>query len=255
MKRYLPVMVLMVIFMIATGCSPKVELTNLEKEAADTLKIDEGILKKLKAKPLYQFTENDLDVYLAFCQYTIPDLRDRVQHLARKNIGQTYDIYLLGEFPVEIYDDQPLYNLKNSDCVVFVEHIYAMALSYDWQSFFATLQRIRYRDGIISYAARNHYGDYDWWRSNRWLVKDMTDDLIGAGAVKDTVYVNKTKLFKRRSIPYAVPKDSLVWTYIPLERAEEVMDRLEKGDLVNVVRGYKNSAWVGHFGLVETDED
>ena len=39
--------------------------------------------------------------------------------LARKNLGQPYDIYLLGEMPFETYDPQPIYCLSKSDCVVF----------------------------------------------------------------------------------------------------------------------------------------
>src|SRR5258708_6035513 len=89
----------------------------------------------LLAKPLYQFTETEVGTYLKYLQTAEPNLRKRIVHLARKNIGQPYEIYLLGEMPFETYDPQPIYCLGKSDCLVFTEHMYAMALSSDWSGF------------------------------------------------------------------------------------------------------------------------
>jgi len=50
-----------------------------ESEAADLLSIQHNDLKKLKSKPLYEFTPQDLDVYLGYLQTVEPDLRKRVQ--------------------------------------------------------------------------------------------------------------------------------------------------------------------------------
>src|SRR6266545_6029592 len=53
-------------------------------------------LKLLQKAPLYSFCEKDLDVYLKFLHESEPDPIKRLIHLARKNIGQPYEIYLLG---------------------------------------------------------------------------------------------------------------------------------------------------------------
>ena len=160
-KSFLALLTLMIILLAGCG-KPLPELSPADQAAADTLDINREYLRELIAKPLYEFNEEDLDTYLPYLQYTVPDLRERMKHLARKNLDQPYEIYLLGEYPAEIYDRQPLFILDKSDCVVFTEHILAMAMAHDWQSFFSILQRIRYKDGIISYINRNHYGDYDW---------------------------------------------------------------------------------------------
>lgn len=256
MKAQQPLLFALVILLTLTACSEKLPvLTTEQRKAADTLDIDRELLRELLAKPLYEFSEREIDVYLPWLQYSIPDLRERIRHLARKNLGQPYDIYLLGEFPAEIYDDQPLYNLKESDCVVFVEHTLSMALAHDWQSFFAILQRMRYKDGVISYATRNHYGEYDWPENNTWLAENISDCLAGERAAVDTVKINKTDFFKKRGVPYILPEDSLIWTYVPIDIMPEIFDRLRTGDIVNVVRGYKHNQWVGHYGFVIVDED
>ncbi|MDZ7822490.1 MAG: DUF1460 domain-containing protein [Candidatus Marinimicrobia bacterium] len=230
-------------------------LSESQIAAADTLGVGHEQLKVMISKPLYAFTPAEIDLYLPYLQYTIPGLQERVKHLARKNLGQPYEIYLLGEYPVEIYDRQPLYCLEKSDCVVFCEHTLAMALAHDWQSLFAVLQRIRYRDGIIGYTTRNHYGEYDWPRNNTWLAENITGDLAGDRLAYDTVKVDKGNFFRKRGVPYSLPEDSLVWSYVPLGIMPEILDQLETGDIVNVVRGYKDNKWVGHYGFVMTDED
>ena len=73
----------------------------------DKLKLDAELIGKLLNKPLYKFTEPEVDAYLQFLHVTEPNFRRRIVHLARKNIGQPYELYLLGELPFESYDPQP----------------------------------------------------------------------------------------------------------------------------------------------------
>lgn len=228
--------------------------------------VPEQILPLLK-KPLYRFTEADVDVYLRYLQAAEPDLRSRVVTLARKNIGQPYELYLLGEMPFETYDPQPLYCLGKSDCVVFSEHIYAMALTCDWPSFMAMLQRIRYRDGQIGVATRNHYTEADWNVSNRWLVRDITAEIAADSAVKFQERIDRAKFLKNRyglkaDIPVEVHDD----VYLPFAELDRIKGKLQDGDFVNVVRGttslddekretFGGSAYVGHVGLIATAPD
>ena len=123
----------------------------------------------LLAKPLYQFNEAETGRYITYLQTAEPDLRKRIVHLARKNIGQPYRLNLLGEFPYQLHDALPMFSLEQSDCVVFSEHTYAMALSHSWEEFFWMLQRIRYKDGVIGVTSRNHYTEVDWNVNNTWL--------------------------------------------------------------------------------------
>jgi len=222
----------------------------------------------LLAKPLYQFTEAETGRYLAYLRSTEPDLRKRIVHLARKNIGQPYELYLLGEMPFESYDPQPLYCLTKSDCLVFTEHIYAMALTRDWSGFMRLLQRIRYRDGRLGVATRNHYTEADWNVSNRWLVRDLTTELAGAKAVPFAQTIDRSKfLLGRYGLKTTIPIEEFRDTYIPLDALDAVLPHLRDGDFVNVVRAsirpgghantaiYGGNAWVGHTGFVAHGAD
>lgn len=218
-------------------------------------------------KPLYQFTEAEVGTYLEYLQHIEPDLRKRILHLARKNIGQPYELYLLGEMPFETHDPQPLYCLGKSDCLVFAEHVYAMALSRDWSGFMRMLQRIRYRDGRIGVATRNHYTEADWNPSNRWLVREVTGEIAAGTAVKFNERIDRSKFLQGRyklqtSFPVEEHKDA----YLPYAGIALAAPHLRDGDFINVVRGivkpgapvndtFGGSAWVGHVGLVAHGPD
>ncbi len=235
----------------------RVVLTSQEKELAGQLMLNPDYLAELQAKPLYRFSPNDLDAYLRFIHLYKPDLRDRIQYLARKNLTQPYEIYLLGEFPFEIYDLQPIFCQDRSDCVVFSEHTYAMALARNWQEFMVILQNIRYQDGRIGMLTRNHYTELDWDRNNSWLVTDITEEIGGEYMQADTVVIDKRNFFKRMGIGQDLSPDTLVLSYIPAEHLTKVSSRLQPGDFINIVRGPEpgqpGSKYVGHVGLITRD--
>ena len=182
-----------------------VSVNTHELEICKRLNIAEKDLAKMKRKPLYKFTEQELDKYLGYLQEFEPDLRKRIQHLAKKTVGQPYNIFLLGEYPFEIYDPDPLYSLKESDCVVFSEHMYAMTLAHNWPSFFALLQRIRYKDGEIGMLTRNHYTEADWDVNNSWLIEDITEELAGDKVPHQTSVIDRARIFTKYGIGQDIP--------------------------------------------------
>ena len=218
-------------------------------------------------KPLYQFTEAEVGAYLGPLQASEPDLRKRIMHLARKNLGQPYELYLLGEMPFETYDAQPIYCIGKSDCLVFAEHMYAMALSHNWSEFMRVLQRIRYHDGHLGVATRNHYTEADWNQSNRWLVTEITGQLAGDKAVKFNQRIDRSKfLLGRYKLKTSFPVEDRTDAYLPYAEIARGAAELRDGDFVNVVRGivkpgtpvndtFGGSAWVGHTGLIAHGTD
>ena len=224
-------------------------------------------LASLENKPLYEFSEAEVGAYIKHLQATEPSLRKRIVHLARKNLGQPYDIYLLGEMPFETYDPQPIYCLAKSDCVVFGEHAYAMALTGDWPAFMKMLQRIRYRDGQIGVATRNHYTEADWVKSNHWLVRDVTQEIAGERGVAFDERIDRAKFLKGRyglavDIPVEIHHD----LYLPYTEVDRAAEQLEDGDFVNICRGVvkpgnspaeaiPGSVFVGHVGFVAHGPD
>jgi hypothetical protein len=248
----------------ATG---SVVLAPDQRQVCELLQLDKDVIARLVVKSLYEFTEAEVDLYLRFLQRSEPRLRQRIVHLARKNIGQPYDLYLLGEMPFEYYDPQPIYCLQKSDCVVYCEHTYAMALAQNWSGFMLLLQRIRYRDGQLGVVTRNHYTEADWNVSNRWLVKDITAEIAGDRALRFKQKIDRKKFFKKRyQLTVDIPIEEHADIYLPLAQIELAKPHLQDGDFVNIVRGIvppgskpnataSSSAWVGHVGLIALGDD
>jgi hypothetical protein len=208
-------------------------------------------MKLLEAAPLYSFSEVEVDQYLKMLVKKEPDPIKRLIHLARKDIGQPYEIYLLGEYPYETYDPDPMYCLSKSDCVTFVEHTYAMALSSDWPTFFKTLQRLRYKDGKVGMLTRNHESVADWDPNNAWLFDDITKSLgDGNQHVPLTLNWQPAKFFKQFGIGQNLPPVHVTSAYIPKDKIPGILKDLKEGDIVHIVRGNPKEQYVGHFGLV-----
>ena len=224
-------------------------------------------IQPLLAKPLYQFTETEVGLYLGYLQQTEPDLRQRIVHLARKNLGQPYELYLLGEMPFETYDPQPLYSIGKSDCLVFAEHTYAMALTRDWTDFMRLLQRIRYRDGHIGVVTRNHFTETDWNPSNRWLVRDITAEVAGDHVMRFSEKIDRSKFLEGRyGLKTSIPVENHVEVCLPYAEVARADPQLRDGDCVEIIRGivkpgtpvndtFGGSAWIGHVGLVARGTD
>jgi N-acetylmuramoyl-L-alanine amidase-like protein len=232
-------------------------LTNGERLICEDLSIDPDVLSDLKGRPIHTFEPRELDIYLRYARRAFPDIRDRLAHLGRKNIGQSYDIYLLGEFPYEIYDEEPTFNLEASDCVVFSEHTYAMTLAHDWASFYRILQRLRYMDGEVGILTRNHWTLANWDVSNDWLIEDVTTELGDGEQWAELHQTRRPSIFfmRRFGLGADMPDVEHTFTYIPLENFENVIDELDTGDFVNIIRGTPEAGWAGHTGLITRDPD
>lgn len=213
-------------------------------------------IETILQKQIYQMTPVEAGRYIAWVHQAEPDLRKRIAAIGRKNLGQPYLLNLLGEFPFEVHDDLPLFSLERSDCVVFAEHTYAMALSRSWEEFFWMLQRIRYRDGVIGVATRNHYTEMDWNVANRWLVTDISAELAGAGGPGYDMRVDRARFLKtRHNTERNIPVETSRQAFVPKEGVAAVAARLQEGDFVNVISTRDGEHWASHVGLVVLGPD
>lgn len=224
--------------LILTGCS------------ADPLPVTE-----LAKKPIYEMQPQDVNRYLAHLHMTEPDLRKRIVTIGRQNIGQPYVLNLLGEYPYQLHDTLPMFSLEKSDCVVFAEHTYAMALTASWDEFFWMLQRIRYKDGVIGVASRNHYTEVDWNPNNSWLVSDVTEQLAGSDVQWYEVKVDRARFLKtRHNTLRDIPVQTARVPFVGKDKLLPLLSQMRDGDMVNVVSMRDGAFYVSHVGLIAVDE-
>ena len=93
-------------------------------------------------------------------------LPQRVEAVSELFLGAPYKHGALGEGPDGEFDRDPLIRFDAFDCTTFVETVMALSLDSDLNSAMRTLQKIRYKDGQIGYATRNHFIELDWVPNN-----------------------------------------------------------------------------------------
>ena len=212
-------------------------------------------------------TEKDVQQLFEDVHYA--DTTLRVEYISGKFLGTAYKLDGFGEGEKGDYDQDPLYRFDAFDCTTLVETITALALSSNFEDFKNTLDRIRYKDGLVSYVTRNHFPSLDWIPNNvdAGFYEDITAavaqeailDVATAEAVVDkrkwyasktledlkVAETNKKKLKERlaqwRKEGRAFKKTLATLPYLKLadifsEGADRVLKFIPSGAIINIVR-------------------
>jgi hypothetical protein len=156
-------------------------------------------------------------------------------------------------------------NLKQLDCVTFVENTVALSQTRldknnSFEHYKQKLQKIRYRNGVVDYAARHHYfTDWMFEQEQKGLLKDITKDLGGEPYLKtvtimtykkDTAYGNMAdpKTFEAiRQVEAAINKRPHF--YIPEDKISAIENKLLDGDIVAITTHEKRIE-IAHVGFI-----
>jgi hypothetical protein len=128
-------------------------------------------------------------------------LPQRVEAVSELFVGAPYKHGALGEGPNGEFDRDPLIRFDAFDCTTFVETVMALSLDSDLDSAMRTLQKIRYYDGQIGYATRNHFIELDWVPNNvrAGYLRDITSDVAGRNALAIHKTISKRRWYLRKS--------------------------------------------------------
>lgn len=170
---------------------------------------------------------------------------DRMVRLGRWFVGTEYTPHTL-EVPGP---ERLVVNLRQLDCVTYLENMLAMARLLDSRSaptfgdFLAELQRIRYRDGELEgYASRLHY--FSEWISNNaelGLVRDVTQEIGGIPTDERIDFMSSNaEAYRQLESPEELDRIRAIERrlsargrhYVPEARISEVAPRIRDGDII-----------------------
>ncbi|MDD2717230.1 MAG: DUF1460 domain-containing protein [Candidatus Wallbacteria bacterium] len=115
------------------------------------------------------------------------DIVLNIERIGEQFLGRPYDHHgPLGEGKTGKYDQDPLWRLDTFDCTTFVETVLALSISGTLPEFEKNMDKIRYENGKVSYATRNHFPCVDWIPNNlkNGLLEDITEIVAGPGNFK-----------------------------------------------------------------------
>jgi hypothetical protein len=185
-------------------------------------------------------------------------LAQRVEAVSELFLGVPYKLGSLGEGPDGEFDRDPLIRFDAFDCTTFVETVMALSLDSDLDSAMRTLQKIRYKDGQIGYATRNHFIELDWVPNNiragylhditsdagrnaakvhktiskrRWYLRKSAVSLVG-GFTEDE---RKPLVFKLKRLGSRFPDQRATLTVLPLKALPFALANIPSGTIANLV--------------------
>jgi len=191
-----------------------------------------------------------------------PDLQDRIGVVSSYFLGTPYVLGPLGEGPRGEFDRNPIVSFSALDCTTFVEETIAFSLEPNLAKGTALLQKIRYKDGVVSYQTRNHFASVDWIPNNikAGFIKDITRDIAGDRTRIATKTISKSAWYaaksaanlenisgldparqdalvaKWRSLGANMPDQKASLPYVPTDVLPEVLDSIPSGTIANLVR-------------------
>lgn len=107
------------------------------------------------------------------------EMATRIDTISAQFIGKIYILGALGEGSKARFDQEPRYRTDGFDCDTYVTTVLALALAKDTQGFKQCMSRVRYKDGNVSFTARNHFTSIDWNFNNQrqGYIKDITETI------------------------------------------------------------------------------
>lgn len=205
--------------------------------------------------PLYKMSKEDINKLLKnISQKTFVEKLEVISESAK---GTPYFLGPLGEGSESNYDKNPLMDLSRVDCVTFIEQVLALSLSYDYDTAFKNLQKIRYKDADIKIEKRNHYFMADWAINNQWLFIDVSKE-VGNNLTKPLTRTISHEKFFGGSVYKGIKaqeKDrTLTINYIPKDKLFLIENKLQSGDIAAFVIDLPN-IFVSHTGFIIKDKN
>jgi hypothetical protein len=196
------------------------------------------------AKRVHRMSEVEFSQYVVRLHQAIPTPGERIGHVAMRSIGQPYRLAA------------PMFSLRESDCVTFMERTLAAALSPDWETYYRITNRLRHKDGQVGVLERNYFTLSQWVPNNAWLLTDITEQL---GPTSAFIQVVRPKAFYRKlsfgddaspagqakaaakaAIVEAVPEETRTPdVFIESKDVLALVGQLRTGDIILIIREYQ----------------
>lgn len=204
-------------------------------------------------KKIYNMSNFEIDKLLTEISKKEMTITERIKYFSEMFLGMPYNLTCTGDGPYALYETEPLVNFKETNCMVFCEHVLALSISDSWDNFFNNLQQIRYQNGIIGMRTRNHYTMGDWIWENSWLLDDVTKKVGGEYTKQLTRTISHKKFFEGKKITdlrYIKPDREITIDYIPFKKLSLVKDNIKNGDIGSLIFANKTDIFSAHMFML-----
>jgi hypothetical protein len=224
-----------------------------------------GAILMMKPKSRYVLNVTSAKLVGLFDRTKQMKTGDRVAFWSEQLFHDPNLLSTLGAGP-EINDTAPLFP-HGYDCTTFVETVGALSESNAGAELADNLIKIRYRDGVIGFATRNHFPEADWIPNNETagVLKDITVQIArkaGFMAAFARKNIDKVSWFKHQknesaqrylaSLGGSSATAAVQLPYLPLDQVMSALQHIPNGAIINVVRESKDRfpVLISHQGFL-----
>ena len=215
-----------------------------------------GLMGQQVEKRLGELSTDELDELIREISAGPMSNAEKIDYYSSRFLGTPYVLVCQADGPYARYETGPLMNFQQINCMTYCEQVLALALSLHYEEMFNVLQHIRYRDGIIGMATRNHYTMADWIAENAWCLRDITHEVAGDLATTLTRTISHRKFFEGKGLSdvrdVLPDRDVTIW-YIPMANLPKVVDRLNSGDIVSLIQN-RPAIFSAHMLMIYKDK-
>ena len=169
---------------------------------------------------------------LFFILFSFPTFADsmldnNIIKISYKFLEKPYALGPLGE--EKGIDSDPLYREDKFDCLTFVETVLAKLYSKD-ENIVSIMNKIRYKNGFVSFETRNHFQNPDWIRNNKDIVENVSNNIsksvLKKNASKSIINLDKKSWFKKNyNIDVNIQTETVSLDFIRLDDFKNNMEK------------------------------
>ena len=204
-------------------------------------------------KPFHQMTHQEIDSVIRELSKMELKPSEKVNYISEYFLGMPYNLTCVGDGPYAIYEAWPLVNFNETNCMAYCEHVLALSISDNWDSFFNNLQQIRYKDGIIGMKTRNHYTMADWLPENDWILEDVSAKVGGTFTKRVTRTISHKTFFAGKGIidtNYVLADRTITLDYVPLDALDDIKNKTRAGDIIALLFAKLDNIFSAHMLMI-----
>lgn len=209
-------------------------------------------------KKIYEMSNSEIDVMLREQSKEQKTIKEKMNYYSSLFIGMPYNLTCAGDGPYALLETEPMVNFKQTNCMLYCEHVLALSISDSWDNFFNNLQQIRYKDGIIGMRTRNHYTMADWMPENNWLLDDVSGIVGGEFSKQITRTISHKKFFEGKGIDdlrYVLPDREITIDYVAFASMSKVKQNIKDGDIAAILFAKLDNIFSAHMIMMIINDD
>ncbi len=208
--------------------------------------------EKKSSKKLYQLNIPEIDSLIKDISRTHSTTKEKIAVYSRLALGTPYVHGCLGEGLKGKYDKDSLIDFSRVDCMTFCEQTLALAISKNYNDTFNNLQKIRYHNGSISFATRNHFVMADWLPHNQWLLRNITEEKGGTLCRDMVKTIDRRKFaesFECYDTKHFPPPQRILIKYLPKQYLLTISGKLKGGEIMVLITT-RDVIFSSHLGFI-----